>query len=182
MFNFFCAVTQQEYIISCIYQSKTLMIHNPCVQHISHQQSCCVGTHLSDCFPLLLCTFLSVSLKHSLCYSSFCFKAAALITLACHVSFAWQLSLRPCAGEYGERWFVLMMGVDEREMTKGRKMMWDRRRGRAVWKNVPDVPQIVAQIKCVQTCLTFQPIINCLEDVLRWILKIVPSIWSSNTC
>ena len=59
----------------------------------------------------------------------FCFKASTLITLACAVSFAWRLSLRPGAGEYGERWFVLMMGGDEGETTKGGTMTWDRRGG-----------------------------------------------------
>lgn len=60
---------------------------------------------------------------------------------------AWRLSLQPAVGEYWWRWFVLMMGGDEGEMTKGGKTMRDRRRGGAVSRNADDEPQIIAQMK-----------------------------------
>lgn len=66
---------------------KNPIIHDPCVQPISHQQSHCGGTHLSDCFPFLQSTFSFIFSKAPL-YSAFCFKAATLITLAYDVSFA----------------------------------------------------------------------------------------------
>lgn len=100
--------------------------------------------------------------SRALLYSAFCFKAVALITLEHDVSFAWWLSLKPAIGQYWERWFVLMMGGNEGEMTKRRKMMWDRRRGGAVKRNVAAEPQIMAQMKLIQP-FTFWPIINCLS-------------------
>lgn len=109
-----------------------------------------------------LCAHSFHFLPKPLLYSAFCLKAATLITLARDVSFPWRLSLKPGVGEYGERWFVLMMGSDEGEMTKGRKMIWDRRRGGAVRRNVADGPQIMAQMKLVQP-FTLQSIINCLS-------------------
>lgn len=158
---------------------KNPIIHDPCAQHISHQQSHCGGTHLSDCFSFFLCTFLSFSPKPFL-YSVFCFKAATLITLARDVSFAWRLSLKPGIGEYGERWFVLMMGGDEGEMTKGRKMISDRRRGGSVRRNGADEPQIMAQMKLIQP-FTFQSIINCLsvhqEDFCMF--EADPHVWAN---
>lgn len=126
---------------------KNPITHGPFVQHISHQQSHCGGTHLSDRLPFCPCSFLS--LRRSLS-SVFCFKAATLITLVCNVSFARKLSLTPGVGEYEKRWFVLMVGCNEGEKTKGRKIIRDRRRGGAVMRNVADAPRLMAQIKLVQ--------------------------------
>lgn len=60
---------------------KSPIIHDPCVRHISHQQSHCGGTHLSDCLPLLSVR-ISFIFSKALPYSALCFKAATLITLA----------------------------------------------------------------------------------------------------
>lgn len=92
---------------------------------------------IASAFSLHISVFFSSA---ALLYSAFCFKAMTLITLAQDVSFAWRLSLKPAIREYRERWFVLMMGGNEGEMMKRRKMMWDSRRGGAVMRNVADEP------------------------------------------
>lgn len=133
---------------SCIHQLKTNNTWSMCTAHFSSTEPLWWNP------PLWLLPLLSVHISfifsRALLYSAFCFKAATLITLAHDVSFAWRLSLQPAIGEYWERWFVLMMGGDEGEMTKGGKMIWDRRRGGAVKRNVADEPQIMAQMKLIQ--------------------------------
>ena len=128
---------------------KSPIIHDPCVQHISHQLEP-LWWNPPLWLPLLLAVHISFIFSRALFYSAFCFKAASLIILTRNVSFAWRLSLKPGIWEYEERWFVLMMGGDEGEMTKRRKMVWDRRRGGAVRRNVADEPQIMAQMKLIQ--------------------------------
>lgn len=59
----------QPFVSRHAYICSKLTIHDPCVQHISHQQSHCGGTYLPDCLPFFCALFFFRFLQSSPLFS-----------------------------------------------------------------------------------------------------------------